>query len=58
MEKQIHDIIMPLANRLIKQLSQLLEQRQKSLITLFGLELMLWKLLAELVQVQATFCLR
>jgi Uncharacterised protein family (UPF0236) len=48
MEKQIHDIIMPLAHRLIKQLSQLLEQHPKSLITLFGLELMVWKLLAGL----------
>ena len=48
MEKQIHDIIMPLANRLIKQLSQQLEQHPKSLITLFGLELMVWKLLAGL----------
>jgi hypothetical protein len=39
MEKQIHDIIMPLSEKLIKQLSQLLEKPENRTLSLFGIEL-------------------
>jgi Uncharacterised protein family (UPF0236) len=48
MEKQIHDIIMPLSERLIKQLSQLLEKPEHRALSLLGIELMVTKLLAGL----------
>jgi Uncharacterised protein family (UPF0236) len=48
MEQQLHELIMPLAEKLSKQLSQHLEQRGQGRLTLFGLELMIWKLLAGL----------
>jgi hypothetical protein len=48
MEQQLHELIMPLAEKLCKQLSQHFEQRGQGRLTLFGLELLVWKLLAGL----------
>lgn len=48
MEKQIHDLIMPLSEKLIKQLSQLLEKPEHRSPSLFGIELMVYKLLAAM----------
>jgi Uncharacterised protein family (UPF0236) len=48
MEQQLHELIMPLAEKLSKQLSQYFEQRGQGRLTLFGLELLVWKLLAGL----------
>jgi hypothetical protein len=48
MEQQLHELIMPLAERLSKQLSQYLEQRGPGRLTLFALELLIWKLLTGL----------
>jgi hypothetical protein len=48
MEKQIHDLIMPLSEKLIKQLSQLLEKPEHRSLSLFGIELMVYKLLAAM----------
>ena len=47
MEKQIHDIIMPLSERLIKQLSRLLEKPENRALSLLGIELMVTKLLVD-----------
>jgi hypothetical protein len=48
MEQQLHALIMPLAEKLGKELSQQFEHRQPGSLTLFYLELLIWKLLTGL----------
>ena len=46
MESEIRALIVPLAERLIKQLSEKLQQAQSQHLGLFGIELLVGKLLA------------
>jgi hypothetical protein len=48
MEQQLPELIRPLAEKLSKQLSQYFEHQQSGSLTLFSLELLIWKLLTGL----------
>jgi hypothetical protein len=48
MEEQLHELIMPLAEQLGKQLSRHIEERGPGQLSLFSLELLIWKLLTGL----------
>jgi hypothetical protein len=48
MEEQLHELIMPLAEQLGKQLSRHIEDRGPGQLSLFSLELLIWKLLSGL----------